>query len=415
MERHARKRSLVALACLASLTVAGCHRGETESQGPEQPVVGVVRPVVRSVPEYVAFTGQIQAVESVDLRARVTGYLKTVCYAPGSMVAKDTVLFEIDPTLYQAQVDTAKGRLAEAKSQIAVAKAKVAQAEAQLSLDRTKMAIDKEVAKTSGAVSKLKLEEDDSRVKESEATVEQCKANVLALEASAQAAAANLESNQLHLDWTKVSSPIDGRVDRNLITVGNLVTADTTMLTNIVATGKVYVYFDVDELTCLKIQKEVRDSNYDPRQVPIAVALQDERDYPHAGTLDLVANRLNETTGTLKVRGVLKNEKRQLTPGNFVRVRVVIDDPRDRLMVPDRAVILEQDKTFALVVGNDDAVEKREVTIGSLDPNDATMRAVDKGLKPDDRVIVEGRQYARRGMKVKVKEMSTDKSEAKNK
>jgi membrane fusion protein, multidrug efflux system len=404
MERDTSRLIAIILACLASVAIAGCRRGETESVGPEHPTVGVVRPVVRAVPEYVAFTGQIQAVENIELRARVTGYLKSVCYQSGNVVPKDTVLFEIDPMLYQAQVDTAKGKLAEAQSQVAVAKAKVTQAEAQLAIDRTKMAIDKQVSKTSGAVSKLKLEENEAQVKESEATLDQCKASVLAMEASAQAAAAELEYHQLHLDWTKVRAPIEGRVDRNLITVGNLVTADNTMLANIVSTGRVYVYFDVDELTCLELQRSVRDTKCDVRQVPIEVALQDEKGFPHKGTLDLVANRLNETTGTLKVRGILKNERKMLMPGNFVRVRVAVDVPRDRLLVPDRALLLEQDRAYALVVGSDDSVEKREVTTDFLDPDDSTMRVVEKGLKPGDRVIIEGRQYARPGAKVMVKE-----------
>jgi membrane fusion protein, multidrug efflux system len=393
-------------ALLVAVVLSGCGGHETGSAGPERPEVGVVQPITRSVTEYAYFTGQIQAVDSVDLRARVTGYLQKICYTPGAIVKKGTVLFEIDPSPYKAQVDTAKGKLAEAKSQVAEAKAKVAQAEAQVNVDRVRMAIDKEVAKTSGAISKLKLEEDDAKVKESEASLEQCKASVTALEASVEAATANLEYNQLHLDWTKVTSPIDGRVDRNLLTVGNLVTADVTTLTNIVNSDQVYVYFDVDELNCLDIQKDIREGGYaQSKNVPIAVALQNEQGYPHKGTVDVVANRLNESTGTVKVRGILNNPKWMLSAGNFVRVRVAVDKPRDHLLVPDRSVIPEQGESFLLVVGDGGKIEKRRVKIGSLDPDDKSLRIIDEGLKPGEWVVVEGRQRVRPGVPVEAKHL----------
>jgi RND family efflux transporter MFP subunit len=393
---------------LAALAVlSGCQGEEAGSEGAKRPTVGVMQPVERPIVEYAYFTGQIQAVESVQLRARVTGYLTAIPYKPGTIVQKDTVLFEIDPLPYKAQVDIAKGKLAEAQSQVLEGKAKVAQAEARVDLARTKVAIDKEVAKTSGAISKLSIEEDTAKLKESEATLEAMKATVTSLEASVQAAVANLESHQLNLDWTKVKAPIAGRVDRNLLTVGNLVTADATTLTNIIAAEDVYAYFDVDELMFLKVQKEVREGAYAREdRVPIAVALQDEQGYPHEGLIDLVANSLSMGTGTIKARGILKNADKALTAGNFVRVRLALDKARPKLLIPDRAVVLEQTDTFLLVVGGDDMVEKRKVTIGALDPADKTMRVIDGGLKRDEWVIVEGRQRVRPGMQVKAERIS---------
>ena len=251
------------------------------------------------------------------------------------------------------------------------------------------MAIDKEIAKTSGAISKLALEEDDAKVKEAAATLAACKASATSAEASVKAAKANLEYNQNNLDWTKVKSPVRGRVDRNLLDVGNLVTADATTLTNIVNTDEVYVYFDVDELTCLEVQRAIHEGAYDePKKVPIGVALQDEQGYPHKGMLDLTANKLDQSTGTLKVRGILKNPDKMLTPGNFVRVRLAVDKPRDRLLVPDRAVIAEQGDSFVLVLGDGDKVEKRKVKIGGLDPEDKTLRVIEEGLKPDEWILI---------------------------
>jgi RND family efflux transporter MFP subunit len=396
------------LACLlAAVAVGGCQNAETGSEGPKQPTVGVVQPIERAVVDYAYFTGQIQAVKSVQVRARVTGYLKAIPYKPGSVVKEDTVLFQIDPLQYQAQVDIAKGKLAEANAQVLEREASVAQAEARVGLAKTKMAIDKDVAKTSGAISKLALEEDDAKVKEAVATLEACRAGVTSSRASVEAATANLKYNQNNLDWTQVKAPIDGRVDRNLLDVGNLVTADVTTLTNMVNTDEVYAYFDVDELTCLEIQRAIHEGAYDePKNVPLAVSLQDEKGFPHKGMLNLVANKLNESTGTLKVRGLLKNTDRMLTPGNFVRVRLALDKPRERLLLPDRAVIYDQGDTFLLVVKADDTVEKRAVAIGSLDPDDKTLRVIEKGLKPGEWVVVQGRQHVRRGIKVKVDRIS---------
>jgi RND family efflux transporter MFP subunit len=403
MKRNHSRTFLFIIGAVATVVIAaGCHNDDLGSAGPQVPTVGVVQPVTLPVAEYAYFTGQIQAVDTVDIRARVTGYLEDVCYQPGTVVKKDTVLFKIDPSPYRAQVELAKGKLAEANAQVVQAKAKVVKTESQVAVDRVRLDIDKEVAKTSGAISKLKLEEDEAKVKESEAALAESKASVIALEASVKAAEANLAANQLNLDWTDVRSPIDGRADRNLLTKGNLVTADATTLTNIVAIGPVYVYFDVDELSCLQIQKEIVEKKVKPKEVPIDVALQDEEGFPHHGTVDLVANKLNESTGTLKVRGLMQNEQQMLSPGNFVRVRVAVDKPRDRLLVPDRAVMPEQGESFLLIVGDDNKVKKVRVEVGPLDPTDKTLRIVDSGLKAGQWVVVEGRQRIRQpGMTVK--------------
>jgi membrane fusion protein, multidrug efflux system len=407
MRQHHRPTLFLSCMLAAMAAGSGCENTETGSETAQRPKVGVTQPVTRPVVEYAYFTGQIQAVKSVQVRARVTGYLKAITYTPGKLVNEGAVLFEIDPRPYQAQFDIADGKLAEAKSQVEEAKAKVAQADARVGLNRSKLAIDQEVAKTKGAVSKLTLEEDSARVKESEATLEAVKATVISLQATVKAAKANLEYNQNNLNWTKVTSPIHGRVDRNLLTEGNLVNADVTVLTNIDAIDEVYVYFNVDELKFLEVQKAVREGVYaKDENVPLAVALQNEKDFPHEGTVDLVANALSMGTGTMEVRGILKNPQSALTPGNFVRVRLALDKARDKLLVPERGVVYEQGDAFLLVVGADDKVEKRKVTLGSLDPNDKTLRVIDEGLKRDERVIIQGRQRVRPGMEVQAEQVA---------
>jgi RND family efflux transporter MFP subunit len=340
------------------LHVAGCRRELPGSAGPEQPTVVVTQPVTRPIVEYAAFTGQIQATNDVQVLARVTGYLKKVGYTPSADVEEGQVLFEIDPSQYQAQFDQANAKLATTQAQVLEGEAKVVEAESQLELDRAKLAIDEEVGKTPGALSKQKLIESRSKVKLSDASLVAAKSTVGALEAAVEAAKADVEFYRLNLDWTVVKAPIGGRADRNLLTEGNLVTANVTVLTNIVTTDEVYAYFQVNERTFLDVKKKIRQGAYvNVKEVPVGVGLQDEEGYPHDGTVDLVANALGAGTGTMQVRAILKNPDKVLTPGNFVRVRVPVDKLQERLLVPDRAVISDQGEKFLLIVKADDTVE----------------------------------------------------------
>lgn len=391
------RKGAVAACLLAALAaLGGCRDEEVGSAGPDRPTVGVAEPLERPVVEYAYFTGQAQALESVQVRARVTGYLEKICYEPGKEVKAGDLLFEVDPASYQDQLNMSLAKVAQARGQVEEAKANIVQAQAQLDVDRSKLARDEEVAKTPGALSQQQLDVSRAAVKQSEATLAAAKATVVALEASVQAAEAEVAVSQLNLGWTKVRSPIDGRVDRNLLTVGNLVTADVTNLTNIVATARVYVYFDVDELTFLNVRQKVRQGAYQkPDRVPIAVALQNEQGYPHKGMLDLVANAMSAGTGTMQVRAVLDNPQGILTPGSFVRVRLPVDEPRNKLLVPDRAVIYQQGVPFLLIVDGESKVDQRKVTLGPLDPEDNTLRVIEEGVKAGEQVIVQGRQRVR--------------------
>jgi RND family efflux transporter MFP subunit len=398
----------IVVVCVPLAIVAvGCHRAETGSPGPQEPTVVVAQPVTRPIVEYATFTGQIQPVNDVALRARVTGYLQKVCYQPGSYVEQDELLFEIDPLPYEAKFDQATANLATSRAQVLEARAKVTQAAAQVELNRAKLAVDQAVAKTPGAISKVKLDESEAAVKEAQAMLEAARATVGAQEAAVKAAEADLEYAQLNLNWTKVKSPIRGRVDRNLLTVGNLVSADITVLANIVTTEEVYGYFNVDELTFLDIRKRIRAGALSKRNVvPVGVGLQDEEGYPHEGTVDLVANALGTGTGTMQVRAILKNPDQVLTPGNFVRIRLPLDVARDRLLVPDRAMIAEQGDMFVLIVNKEDKIDKRKVKAGPLDPKDKSMRVVEEGVGADEWVVVQGRQRVRPETHVKAERVT---------
>jgi len=283
----------------------------------------------------------------------------------------------------------------------------VAQAQAQLDLNQKKLARDLEVAKTPGAISGQQLDVSRAAVTESEAALEAAKAAVLSLKASVKAAEANAETAQRNFDWTTVTAEIGGRVDRQLLDVGNMVTADSTVLTNMVATKQVYAYFTIDELSYLgAVRKWQHRDPSESTEIMVGVALQDEQRYPHTASLDLRENKLDQSTGTMTLRAILENPDDLFTPGNFVRVRLPMGKPRDRLLVPDRAVIPGQEETFLLIVNSENKVEKRKVTIGPLDPEDKSMRVIEEGLQADEWVIIQGRQRVRPDAPVKAERVA---------
>ena len=364
------------ISCIAysrRAAVAGCRNAETGSEGPKRPTVGVMQPIQRPVVEYAYFTGQIQAVESVQVRARVTGYLQNDLLHAGQDREERNRAVQNRPAALPSPSrhrhgQAGGGRGAGARG----ARPAWRRPRPGWRWTATKMAIDKEVAKTSGAISKLTLEEDEAKVKESEATLEApARPPSASLEASVKAAEANLEYNQTQprLDEGQIADQRPGRpepADRRKPRDGRRHHADEHRRHR---RGVRLLQRRRALLPGSPKGNPRRRVRRAEEQVPIDVALQNEQGYPHKGLMDLVANKLNESTGTLKVRGILKNPEKMLTPGNFVRVRLAVDKARNKLLVPDRAVIPEQGDTFLLIVGSDDKVEKRKVKIGPLDPD----------------------------------------------
>ncbi len=337
---------------------------------PELPPIPVGKPIVREVTDYADFTGRTNAVESVDIRARVSGYLVKMPFKEGAEVKKDEMLFEIDPRPYQAQYDQAVGQVNLYKAQLELAQANYAR--------------DKEVAKTPGAVSVQQLDQDKAAVDEANAAVK-------AFEAS-------LEVYKLNLSFTKVLSPIDGQVSRYYLTIGNLVVQDQTLLTTVVSLDPMYVYCDVDEGTLLRVRRAINEGTiqrYQEGKIPIYMALQGENGYPHEGTVDFVNNQVNPSTGSITVRGEFANPKpkngvRLFSPGMFVRVRLPIGKPHQAILVIDRAIGSDQDLKYVYVVNAKNKVERRDVVTGALEPDG--RRVITKGLKPDEWVVVGGLQ-----------------------
>jgi membrane fusion protein, multidrug efflux system len=393
----------------AAIDLTGCGKQQTEqTSGPL--VVRVNRPVAREVTDYVYFTGRTGAIDSVEIRARVTGYLVNIDFKSGIEVKKNQRLFKIDPRPYQAQLDQARGQENLALARLRLARADVARAD--------------EVAKTAGAISRQDVDKYAAAEAEAEALL---KAN----RASAEVAALNLE-------FTDVMSPVEGIVGRNLLTLGNLVTQDTTLLTTVVSQDPMYVYFNVDERTMLRALQLVREGKIKPisegGKIPVEIGLANEDDdYPHQGLMDFVNNQVTSSTGTIELRAVLVNppvgkaRERLFRPGMFVRVRLPMGEPSQALLVPQAALGNDQGSKYLLVVNDQEVVEYRPIETGPQQPGGMqvvlplrVVRTKDGvklagpnepgviSLSEGDLVIVSGLQRARPGTKVTPKPLNSE-------
>lgn len=352
-------RVLSAAASVAALT--GCEDKNT-FVAPPPPKVDVATPVQRPVTRYIEATGNTAPIKSVDLVARVQGFLQSIDYQDGTFVKQGTQLFTIEPETYKLKLDQAQA--AEAGAQ-----ATVKQAEADFK--RQVELVQRQ------AVSQSTLDTSTSTRDNAQASLQQAQANTKLAE--------------VNFGYTKVTAPFDGIVSAHMVSVGELVgVSSPTQLASIVAMDPIYVNFTVNEQDVLRIRAEAARRGLTPtdlKQFPIQVGVQTETDYPHQGHLDYVSPTLNQSTGTLAVRGLVPNDKRVLLPGYFVRVRVPFDQEKTALLVPDTALGSDQGGRYLLVVNGDNMVEQRKVQIG---PVDNGLRVIESGLKPDDRVVIAG-------------------------
>ncbi|SRR5579885_3039179 len=374
-------RTTALLACAGLLPAAlllGCHRGQAPPPAAEPTTIPVSQPVERDVTDYVDFTGRTDAVNSVGIRPRVTGYLVNIPFKEGTEVKKNDVLFEIDPRPYQAQLDQAQAQVTLNQASLKLA---------QATLERVRPLV------STGAASQQEYDEDVAAVQEAQARI--------------KASQAAVEVYKLNLEFCKVSSPIDGMVSRTYYTVGNLVTQDQTLLTTVVSLDPMYAYFDMDEPTLLSIRRAINEGRIkvpsDRSDIPILMGLQGEDGFPHPGKFNFINNVVNPSTGTIAVRGVFPNPKpengaRLLTPGMFVRIRLPIGQPHPALLVIDRAVGSDQGLKFVYVVDKDNKVQYRRVSTGPL--QDDGLRVIESGLQKDDWVITGGLLQVRPRMEV---------------
>jgi RND family efflux transporter MFP subunit len=352
----------------------GCER-KSETRTPPPPEVIVSQPLKKEVTQYLEFTGTTAALEFVQIRARVEGWLDSISFEPGSEVKKGDLLFVIDPRPFQAQVDEREASLKGREAELQLKEANLRRAQHLLS---------------TASISQLQYD-----VQSAEESVAKAQVGIVK---------ADLEKAQLNLAYTQVVAPISGRVSRNYVDVGNLVGAgEKTLLTEIVNDKSVYVYFDVSERDLLMLKRMWPDIGTekpsDREKPPAYLQLADETGYPHEGKVDFAEPRVDSDTGTLKVRAIFSNQKGLLVAGLFGRVRVPIQQ-KEALLVPELAVGIGQAGRYVLVVNKDQMVEQRLVKTGQLE---GTLRVVEEGLAKDEWVVVNAIQRARPGAKVSPK------------
>jgi RND family efflux transporter MFP subunit len=358
---------------LALAFLSSCGKGGGPG-APPPPQVSVATVLEKRVKDWDEFTGRLQAVETVEIRPRVSGYIDKVAFTEGSLVNRGALLFVIDPRPYQAEYDRAAADVKRFKTALELGSIEL------LRVQRLK---------DSGAVSQEELDERKS-------TVAQAEANVAGSQAALEAAA-------LNLNFTRVTSPIDGRVSRAEVTRGNLVTGGInggTLLSSVVSMDPIYLYFDADEQSYLRYAKMAREGERSSSREtgnPVQVGLADEEGFPHAGTMDFVDNQLNPQTGTIRGRAVLPNKDGRFTPGLFARVQLLGSGEYSAILIEDRAVNTDQSQKYVLLLGANNQIEYRKVKLGRVIDG---LRVVREGLKAGDVIVVNGAQRVHPGVTV---------------
>ena len=394
MNRHLCILSIVSL--MASVATTGCQPVQSQPIKPV-PVAVYDLPITRVVTDYEEFPGQTDSIYSVQVRARVSGYMTNVYFKDGSMVTKEDKLFEIDPRMYKADLDRAKGT--------------VAQYEAHLAR------LDKEYHRAKNLLAKRSISQEEYDRYESD--YKEAVANV-------EVARANRDLAALNLEWTEVRAPISGLLSRRQTDPGNLVKSDDTVLTSIVSLDPLYVYFDVHEQAMLRIKRLLQEGKLPQvkaqgdKAVPVEIGLSDENSFPHKGIVDFNDNRVDLNTGTLRYRAQIdnpadKNGNRFIVPGLFVRVRLPIGDPHPALMIREQALVTDQGRKTVFVVREKKDKDGKPVLDAKGEPTYMTVvrdvgtpgvlrdgyREIEKGIEPGDWVVVSGMQRLRPGADVK--------------
>lgn len=368
---YARPARAAAAALLALAAGAGCKPPAPPQLPP--PAVTVAHPVRASVMDWDEYTGRMDAVEFVDVRARVSGMVESVPFSEGTNIKAGDMLVELDARPFAAELARAVAEEARAAARVELAQVEFN----RLSSIRPEARSTTEFDTATAALKEAKAAQD--------------------------AANADIDAAKLRVEWCRVAAPISGRISRKYVTPGNLITGggqEATLLTTIASTDPIYCYVDADEQSVLRY---VRLSQYGQRasardvQIPCYLQLADETGFPHEGVVDFVDNRLDPGTGTIRARGVFPNPQNTLIPGFFARVRVPGSGLYETLLVPDAAVVSDQDMKILLVAGADGVVQARPVKLGT---QHGTLRAIESGIEPTDRVIVNGLLHARPGVRV---------------
>ncbi|MFC3551961.1 efflux RND transporter periplasmic adaptor subunit [Lysobacter cavernae] len=361
---HTGYRGIPVLALAASLLVAAiataCSSQAEPTAAMPAPEVSVATVLSKEVRQWDDFTGRVSAIETVELRPRVSGYVERVAYQEGQEVNKGDLLFVIDQRRYKAQLAQAQAELERARAEARLAQTQDVRAQALVEAK---------------AISREEFETRRAATTQGNAAVH-----------AAQAAVANA---QLDLQFTQVRAPISGRIGRALVTEGNLAQADTSLLTTLVSLDPVHVYFESDERSFLRYQELARKGERTRTSNPVRIGLANEQGYPHEGTVDFVDNQVDPTTGTIRARAVLRNPDRVFTPGLFARVQIEGSGQFKASLIDDKAVLTDQDRKYVYVLGPKNTALRKDVVLGRMIDG---LRVVSSGLTPTDKVIVHGVQ-----------------------
>jgi len=371
-------RFAVALAMAVGLVLlTGCGEeggGGSAGSAPPPPTVVVATPLQQDVIDWDVFTGRFEAVETVDVRSRVSGYVQSVHFDDGDLVEQGQLLYVIDQRPFLIAVDQARATLKEREAALPLAKAELVRARQLLGRNNISRSVY------------------DERVQAE-----------LVAEAAISAAKAELDAAELDLAYTQIEAPTGGRISRNLVDVGNLVQGGAqgaTLLTNIISINPIHFYFEADEATFLHYTRLAargdRTSSHEGGQ-PVQLQLADETGFPHEGVVDFVENRVSGESGTITIRAVFQNANNLFTPGLFARVRLLGRGPYPALLVPEAAIGTDQSYKFVYVLDGENKPTYRRVTLGE---RRGDLRVVAEGLKPDDKVVIDGLLRVRPGSPV---------------
>jgi RND family efflux transporter MFP subunit len=356
----------------AALLTAGCSQGPASGKV-KLPEVLVTTPIKDTVTDYQDFTGRLDAIPTVDIRSRVSGYVNEIPFKDGDLVKAGDLLFQIDPRTYQADYNQAVANYNQA----------VADRDLQVkNIDRAKKLIG------TGAITQEEVDQIQGALEKTRASV--------------GAALAARDHAKLYLDYTRVISPVSGRISRRMVDPGNLVMADNTVLTTVVAEDPMYAYFDVDERTYLDLVGATSGDHaawLSDAKYPVSLRLANEDQYAHAGVIDFVDNRLNGNTGTIRLRGAFQNPQHVFKPGLFVRIRLPIGKEYSAFLIPDEAILSDQDRKYVYVVNAQNTVEYRTVVPGQAIQK---LRVIKKGITAEDRVVISGMQRVKAKTEVQV-------------
>ncbi|HTH45561.1 MAG TPA: efflux RND transporter periplasmic adaptor subunit, partial [Oxalicibacterium sp.] len=348
------------IAGIATVSLSGHAEKTSSASAPAATPVSVAAVLERSVTEWDDFSGRIEAVDQVEIRPRVSGTIDAVHFQEGQLVKKGDRLFTIDPRPYKAELAQADAARAGAQARLSLAKTE---------LDRTRKLLEER------AVAQRELDTRENAYREADANL--------------KAADAAVQTARLNLQYTEITAPIAGRVSRAEITIGNLVATGPTapVLTRVVSVSPMYVNFEIDEPTYIRYASSGAAGNSGVNRIPVEMGLTSETGYPRDGHIKSFDNRLDNGSGTIRVRAVFDNENGALTPGMFARVRTGTTHAEDALLIDDRAIGTDQDKKYVMVVGADNKAVYRPVTLGPIVEG---LRVIRGGLKKDERIVVDG-------------------------